>query len=233
MMTRSKTLAINSLLAPADFPLAAYNEIHRKVHPFAQSQNGVYVNYASAANALAYRFIAVTEYETSLSASLGQFGASAEAGERYHQERDLFGFFSSGFSALEAAFYCIFSLCAFVAPAAFPIQSPRDQQRVSPGTTAAAVAATFAAEPIHQTIQDTLGDASYIEWREVRNILTHRAAPGRKFYASLGGDEPLPDSWKIRDITLDASMAASRRAELSRLLFNLANSMQQFSETHL
>ncbi|MBZ0255102.1 hypothetical protein K8I31_03520, partial [bacterium] len=72
-----------------------------------------------------------------------------------------------------------------------------------------------------------------LDWREVRNVLTHRAAPGRIFFASVGGGTAIADQWKIKSITLDVHMAPARRAELSRLISDLLEAIDQFAATHL
>jgi hypothetical protein len=152
---------------------------------------------------------------------------------RCPQERDLFGFFSNGFSVLEATFFGLFSLGAFLSAANFPIKTPKDQQRISPSSTAAAMLKAFPGDPINQTISATISDRAYLEWREVRNVLTHRAAPGRTFFVGIGGDDELPDLWKILSIPLDLKMAPSRRAELSRLLTIVLRAVEQFSKSRL
>lgn len=218
---------------PGDFPAAEYDSIHRKVEPLARRTSDVYEQFAGAWNAQAYRFLAMTEYEAAFSASIAGAGSSPTPADRFRQERDLFGFFSNGSSIFESTFYGLFALGAFLDPARFPIASAKDQQRISPPTTATAIAAAFAGDAINRSVDTVLSDASYLEWREVRNILTHRAAPGRIFFASIGVDDVLPDQWKIKGIPLDAKLAPSRRAELSRLLSTLLRSIDQFAQAKL
>ena len=132
---------------PQDFPVAEYESVHKRVEPRARTVPEIYEQFGGAWNAVAYRFFAVAEYSATLSKSL-----AASAGppplERSQQERDLFGFFSNGFSVLESAFYGLFALGAFVSPTAFPISTPRDQQRISPSSTLDALTKAFAGDPI-------------------------------------------------------------------------------------
>jgi hypothetical protein len=76
-------------------------------------------------------------------------------------------------------------------------------------------------------------DSAYLEWREVRNVLTHRAVPGRTFFVGIGGDDVLVDQWKIKNIPLDEKMASKRRAELSRLLGDMLAAIERFAEARL
>jgi hypothetical protein len=226
-------LSTNGLIMPRDFPAVEYESIHRKAESHARQSIDTYVQFASAWNAQAYRFLALTEHEISLSSSLAAAGASAQSEERFRQERDLFGFFSNGFSVFEATFYGLFSLGAFISPARFPIIAAKDQQRISPGSTSTAIAAAFPGDPINSAVDAVLTDAAYVGWREVRNILTHRAAPGRTFFVCIGDDDAIPDQWKIKSIPLDEKMASSRRIELSRLLSILLQGIDQFAKMYL
>lgn len=230
-MPKHPPLSTNGLVVPDDFPASEYESIYLKAASHLPKQQEIYEQFGSAWNAVAYRFVAVAEYEAILKVSLVR--TNAPPPERYEQERDLFGFFSSGFSVFEAAFYGIFSLGALIAPAAFPTTTPRDQQRISPSSTAGAIAKAFPGDSLNGVIAAVTGDLAYLEWREIRNILTHRAAPGRRFFVSIGGDEEIPDQWKIKDIPLNANMPQSRRAELSRLLSTLLNGIEQFSKSRL
>ena len=182
---------------------------------------------------MAYRFLALTEYEASFAASLASVGSKPSPLDRHRQERDLFGFFCNGFSVFEATFYGLFSLGSFLSATSFPMSTPKDQQRISPSSTAAALESAFPGDPIHKAITTVLQDPAYLEWREVRNVLTHRAAPGRIFFVGIGGNDALPDQWKIKGIPLDVKMASTRRAVLSRLLSDLLQGIEQFSLSHL
>jgi hypothetical protein len=218
---------------PPDFPVAEYESLFKIVEPRARASQDICGHFAGAWNALAYRFLAVTEYEAALTGSLAKVGTSSAPTERYQQERDLFGFFSNGFSIFEAAFYGLFSLGAFLSAASFPMSSAKDQQRISPSSTAAAMTKAFPGDPLQQVIISVSSDPAYVECREVRNVLTHRAAPGRTFFVGIGGDDVLADEWKIKSIPLDAKMAATRRVDLSRLLCELLKGIDQFAKTHL
>lgn len=218
---------------PPDFPVVQYELIHKRAEPRAKTSNHVYEHFAGAWNAIAYRFLAATEYEGTFTASLAGAGSSPAPLVRFQQERDLFGFFSNGFSVFEATFYGLFSLGSFLSAAIFPLGTAKDQQRITPTSTAAALAVAFPGDPIHKIISTVLQDPAYLEWREVRNVLTHRAAPGRIFFVGIGGDNALPDQWKIRNIPLNMNMAPARRADLSRLLGNLLQGIDDFTRIHL
>lgn len=228
-MSKPIPLSINGLVMPHDFPVAGMESIHSKAFARRGTHSEIYEHFASAWNAVAYRFLAVTEYEVEFTASLAIH--SADATVRHQQEKQLFGFFSNGFSVFEAAFYGLFSLGSLLSPSEFPIATAKDQQRISPTTTTNALKSAFPTSPINAALKTIADDPAYLEWREVRNVLTHRAAPGRRFHADLGGkDSSIPDQWKLKDISLDKDMAPTKRAHLARLLNLFANEVDVFAK---
>jgi hypothetical protein len=229
-MGATKPLKTNGLVMPGDFPTAEYGTIFDRVSRRTNASGHVYDQFASAWNAVSYRYLAMTEDEQAFTALVTQ--TAPEPQIRYEQERALFGFFSNGFSVVESTFYGLFALGAMLSPAHFPIASPKEQQRISPQSTMAAFKAAFTNDAINSLISALTASTNYIEWREIRNILTHRAAPGRTFFVGIGGagDEPLPDQWKIKGIALDKKMAVSRRSQLADLLNQLLNGSQEFVE---
>lgn len=71
-------------------------------------------------------------------------------------------------------------------------------------------------------------DPAYQEWREIRNVLTHRTAPGRRMYVGIGDDDAPATEWKLNSIPLDSTMAKGRRAELARMLGDLLSAVEAF-----
>lgn len=215
---------------PGDFPVAQYEAVFDRVSRWTNASGHAYEQFAAAWNAVSYRYLAMTEDEKSFTALVTKTAPEPEI--RYEQERSLFGFFSNGFSVFESTFYGLFALGALLSPPHFPIVSPKEQQRISPQSTMAAFKAAFTNDAINSAISALTNSADYIEWREIRNILTHRAAPGRTFFVGIGGasDEPLPDQWKVKGIALDKNMAVSRRGKLADLLNRFLDGSQEFVE---
>jgi hypothetical protein len=207
-MGQNSPLKTNGLVMPGDFPTDHYNAIYDQT--LAQVAAATPDQFAGAWNAVAYRFLAMTDEEQTFTALV--VNTAPEPPIRYQQERSLFGFFSNGFSVFEATFYALFALGALLSPSHFPIATAKDQQKISPHATSAAFAKAVSTDPINAVIGGLLSNTEFIEWREIRNILTHRAAPGRTFFVSIGdvADAPLPDQWKIKGISLDTQMAVAR-----------------------
>jgi hypothetical protein len=225
---------MNGLTMPDDFPGDQFNRVSAKAMPLASSRNEAYVELSSAWNALAYRYRAMIQHGDAFTVSIIADGTSPPADRRYHQEQCLFDFFSSGFSALDSFFYAAFAVGTCVDPAAFPLVTDKDRRNVSCEKTVTAYKRRF---PLGQplTALQTLADSpEHAEWRSIRNILTHRAAPGRTLYVSFGSDDVTPvDRWKPFDIPLDRKLTADRRAHLSKLLGSPMTALAEFAEAHL
>ncbi|NBX03534.1 MAG: hypothetical protein EBR02_05675 [Alphaproteobacteria bacterium] len=54
-------LSTNGLVMPLDFPVADYEAIHSIVEPRTRKAKETYEQFAGAWNAVAYRFLALTE----------------------------------------------------------------------------------------------------------------------------------------------------------------------------
>lgn len=188
----------------------------------------LYEHYAGAWNAVAYRFEAAVEAGDDFEASLKSHGSAPTPNERYRQDQALAGFFSSGFSVFESVFYALHTIAAFIEPASFSLATPKARQQVSPTLTSAAYKRVFPSDPILGAFEELFADPTYIEWREIRNILTHRTAPGRTMYVGIGDDDAPETEWKLNSIPLDGAMVRGRRTEVARMLSTLLTAVSAF-----
>jgi len=174
------------------------------------------------------------QHGDAFTASIISDGTSPPADRRYHQEQCLFDFFSSGFSALDSFFYAAFALGTCIDPVAFPLVTDRDRRSVSPDKTITAYKRRFPNKQPLIALQALADSPEHAEWRAVRNVLTHRAAPGRTLHVSVGDDDETPvDRWKPFDIPLDQALTMDRRGHLSRLLVGPMTSLAEFAEANL
>jgi hypothetical protein len=211
-------LSINGLRMPTDFPTPDFEAVQSKLTTMERAQTEHYRHFAGSWNALSMRYMALVQYADTFSASVAAHGIGPCPKERYEQERLLFGFFSNGFSTFEAYFYGMFSIGAMLAPEHFPFASAADHQRVTASRTLDAYARAFASDPIISAFKALLSNPAYKEWREVRNVLTHRTAPGRTFFIGFDESDTPPTQWKLLNISLDHATMPSRRAQASVLI---------------
>jgi hypothetical protein len=219
---------------PPEFPVAPFERSYARVRRRAMTHGAPFEQFSGAWNALSIRYLAFTGHGDEFTRLITQpAAAGAEPQLRYQQENHLFGLFSNGFSAFEAYFYGMFAVGALIRPGDFLLTTPKEQQGVSPSSTGAAYRQSFAGDPVMAAFDGVFQDASYRELREVRNILTHRTAPGRRIYVGIDSDEELPARWKINNIALDRQLAAARRTEVARLLNELLEAAAAFIEARI
>lgn len=230
--TPQTVLSTNGLLAPAHFPVAQYEAIHKQVVSM-RGNHELYDQFGGAWNAVAYRFSAVIDSGATFIDSLERHGSAPSPSERYLQERCLFEFYSAGFSVFEATFYALHVIGAFVVPEAFPLASPRDQQRVTPQRVKDGIENVFAGDKIVATLENVFNDERYQRWREVRNILTHRSAPGRRIYVSVGVEEAVPADWKLNNLPLSKSLVTDALADLAYLTTELLSGIASLTHNRL
>jgi hypothetical protein len=214
----STALKVNGMTMPADFPVQAFESVHGRLAHFSDRRPTLHVHFAGAWNALSYRYLSLIEHGDAFTASIVVHGAAPDAQRRYQQERDLFGFFSNGFSVFESFFYGMYAIGALLDPARFPLETPADQQRVTPARTVDAYSKAFPVDRILDAFRCFVNDSAYKECREIRNVLTHRSAPGRTIFVTFEGSEAPTDEWKISNIPLDKDTVPIRRRHISRLM---------------
>jgi hypothetical protein len=92
---------------PADFPLAAYNDIHAHIAPLQPRFPDAYRHYGGAWNAVAIRFRSTAEADDVFQLSLND-PSSVE--QRFRQEVALFQFFTNSVSVLDSCAYALHTL---------------------------------------------------------------------------------------------------------------------------
>jgi hypothetical protein len=65
------------------------------------------------------------------------------------------------------------------------------------------------------------------------NVLTHRTAPGRRIYVSIGVEDAVPTEWKLNNSLLDETISTDGRKQLARVLGVLLTGSAAFASTHL
>ena len=220
-------LATNGITPSDDFPAEQYDAVHHTVTE-RWSEHSRYDHYAGSWNALAYRYHDAVEAGLRFNQSILEHGPTPQSQERHGQEKDLYGFFTNGLSAIESSFYAAFAIGSFISPESFPLETAKDQQRISPTLTRDAYLRTFPGSTIIHTFDNLLADEAYRALREIRNILTHRTAPGRRMYVGLGEDDAPAVEWKLNNIVLDDHLVPNQQSELARMVSSVVAAMSVF-----
>lgn len=228
------TLATSGLEMPDDFPGEQFNRAWAKVAPLSSSKPAAYLEFSSAWAALSYRYLAAVQHGEDFTNSIISDGTSPPAGRRFHQEKCLFDFFSAGFSALDSFFYAAYALGSLVDAAAFPLATDKDRRNVTCDNTIRRFKERFSSGQPLAALQALAVSPEHVEWRTIRNILTHRAAPGRTLHVSIGSDDETPvDLWKQFDLPLDRTLTITKRAKLGASLLAPMTALADFAEGHL
>jgi hypothetical protein len=224
-------LQSRELDVPDDFPGADFENVEKKVQArFPEHAHARF--FGGAWGALAYRFMAMAQYDESFTKSILENGASPGPMLRYEQERDLFGFFSSGCSATDALLFGMFTLGAMLKPVAFALKDKSDERNVNPARCYDAYRRGFIGDPILVALQLTTknGDPNWERFSAIRNVVTHRAAPPRDFSV---GDPSQPDAIMSRvDVDLNKETTSSPRRQVAGLLGKLLAASNSFVQTH-
>lgn len=215
-----RPLKTNGLVPARDFPVEPYEVVHELVVA-RWSSEVIYEDFAGAWNAVSYRFETAAQSGTAFEDSLRIAGATPTPDERFRQDSALAGFFSGGYSVFESVFYGLHAVGACLAPSIFSLATPKARQHVSLSQTTAAFKKAFAGDPFIAVLDAFATDPAYLEWKEIRNVLVHRAAPGRRMFVGIGVDDAPPTEWKLNGIPIDETLVPTRRASLARLLGHL------------
>ena len=133
----------------------------------------------------------------------------------------------------ESACYGLFAVGAYLRPTDFPLTTAKEQQQVSPTRTRDAYVKAFPTAPIVDSFAALFADPAYQGLREIRNVLTHRTAPGRRMYASLGAEDAPATEWKLNNVPLDGALAPERERDVARMLGGLITAAAAFTSRHL
>lgn len=217
-----RPLKTNGLVPAADFPVEPYEAVHELVVARWGNQ-GLYEDFAGAWNAVSYRFEAAVKSGAEFEHSLRIAGATPTPDERFRQDSALAEFFSGGYSVFESVFYGLHAIGACLDPSVFSLATPKARQQVSPSQTTATFKKAFAGDHFIAVLDAFATDPAYLEWKEIRNVLTHRTAPGRRMFVGIGVDDAPPTEWKLNGIPMDETLVPTRRAALVRLLVHLVD----------
>lgn len=189
--------------------------------------------FSAAWNAVAYRYLACTEHHETFTSSLNRAGDSPPFSERYVQERELFAFFYTGLSTVECFCYGLFIAGHILKPANFPFSSDRQRRAVTPKHTLNCLTSAFAGDGLVDALRSIVQSADLEQWSDVRNVLTHRANPGRQFNDNAG--EPSSSvgvtEW-FGGLVIETLTTATLHDWLTQSLILLASATENFASVH-
>jgi hypothetical protein len=228
--TYTKILSNIGISMPQGFPIQPYELVHERLRKKIDSNKESWQLFAEGWNAFAYRFLACSEHNESFSSSIVKDTISPQPKERYNQDNELFGFFVTGLSCFESAYFSLYVIASILDLKRFPISPDEKLVNVTPGSVTKNFKSSFPCQKITKVLENLICDSKYEEWKSIRNVLAHRANPGRKFNSD--SDYAV---WKIKgiDIVVDKNFAFSRFEWLKSVMATLFNQIDVFTSTRL
>jgi len=224
------------LVLPSSFPDDVFEAVKARIFGKVPSASPAWEQLAGSHNGVRYRLRTCADYSEEFTQSVQRFGDSPPVEKRYQQERQLFGFFVSGYAALDSFSFFMYFAAAHLQPGPFPTQRPGQIKSISCKSTPPAFAKAFPGEDITTALNTLLAEQMFNDWDAYRNVLAHRAAPGRVMYASVGSSAPDPAAdWKIGSagsLKIDASLTPPRLAWLVHTLSGLVVAADTFTQQH-
>jgi len=210
---------------PMSFPIKPYEAVHSQIAKNKDNFLRSWNQYAGAWNAIAYRFLSCTDYNIKFIRSIKRFGNSPLPAERYKQEKCLFGFFVTGLSTVESFCYGLYAIASMINNRSFLIDKAEQLRKITVENTTKKFKCVYPKEKISVTLSKLREDPVFQKWKEIRNILTHRSAPGRHFFA--GGDQNGEALW-LDGIQINENTTSTRYEWLIDTLTRILNDTELF-----
>jgi len=159
---------------------------------------------------------------------------------RYAQDRELFGFFVAGLSAVESFYYGLYAIASMMDSATFPMETFKDKRKVKPEETTIRYEEhnDFGKDTMILALRKVLDDPKFKEWEGFRNILAHQVVPGRELFLSTGtaSSDPARVSVELKsgvaELVISTDTTSSRRTWLAMTLNVLLAEAEAFTTRH-
>jgi len=210
------------------FPCETYDSVNSLLSVASLMGLPAWREFERAWNAVAYRYKACAEHDIAFTESFKRSSTSLSPTERYIQERELFGFFSTGLSAMEACCYALFSIASLHNPSKFRLSMDEHFRVTTVGRIARAFSNYFPGKAFTSTILKIYLSKEYNDWKEAREVLNHRAQPSKTICTRDGNDSHSHS--QVCDIQIDQRTTSSRMLWLTQTINDLVGCAASFCE---
>jgi hypothetical protein len=210
------------------FPVALYESIQRRMGPHQPKHPDLYRHLAGGWNGLQNRSIGCERCSKEYTALFTRFGVAPAQHVRVAQDNALYGFFAYALSAIESWLFAMHAAAAMDQAAAFPMATDGELKAVTPSIVSGRFRSTYAGSSISVVIEKLLSEPTYVEWRDLRNVLVHRAAPGRHFFQPPRAT-PRDADWIDMGIALDKETLSGRYPWLMSTVDALVQASEEFT----
>jgi hypothetical protein len=210
------------------FPVAKYESVHQRMGPYQPQHAKLYQHYAGGWNAVRFRSIGCERCLTEYTRLFAQHGAAPVAHVHIAQENALYGFFSYAQSSIESWFFAMHAVASMDQPTSFPMATSADLRNVVPSAVLQRFTSTYPGSSISSAMKGVLTDRTYAEWKELRNVLVHRTAPGRHHFLPPRTTPPDAD-WVGMGLVLNQHTLSSRYPWLMSTVGTLVRASEDFT----
>jgi hypothetical protein len=218
---------------PEDFPREILEQSYRKcIDRFGQNDHALQLMGMGFAGT-AYRFRTMAENAEILSTSLQKDGCGPYAEAYYQQVTSLYIFFSAGLSCIESFFFAMHALGSKYKPNSFAL-SPKDLGNVRLLNVKKAFNTNWEGSDIAIAMEELLASAKLFEWKEIRNIFSHRAVIPRQITFNCSNGQTTANlllekhSSQKRSVSLSELEIANRRMWLANQINHLVGTFDLF-----
>ncbi|MBL8156368.1 MAG: hypothetical protein JNM70_19465 [Anaerolineae bacterium] len=224
----------SGILVPEDFDHVSYDSINTRIASSHNQPSVEWHQFVAAWKAVLFRYRECTEHSETF---IHAIRAEHTFENKYVQDRELFGFFVSGLSAIESFHYALFAVGTLLrGNGDFRIVNEKERRLINPELTAEKYQAIFPAENLTQLMNELVHSSEYANWSSIRNFLIHRAAFSRTVFLNVNaGTQYQPPQQEIRQgliIVFEENTTAARRKWLSDTLNLLIAETSRFVDVH-
>lgn len=221
----------NKAVYAAGFPVALYESVQKRMGPQQPLHPEMYRHYAGGWNAVRNRAIGCQKCADEYTSLFTKHGVSPAQEARIAQDNALFGFFAYALSTIESWFFAMHAVASILHRADFPMTTDSDLKDITPTLTSQRFDGAYVGSSISTTMKQILSEPTYKEWKNLRNILVHRSAPGRHFFLPPRST-PRDADWVGMEIVLDQNTLVSRYPWLTSVLERLVEAADQFTSQY-
>jgi hypothetical protein len=233
-------LASLGLLMPPSFPTGVHDKVHSCLVKYKNTHPAQWRSFGLGWMGVAYRYRAMAEYDEQFTTSIKNFGNSPPSEERYKQDNTLLGFFVCAVSTIECFFYSTYWMGVILKPDEFPSDS-KNLKYLYADNIVSKFSANFHGDALTQQMEQCVANSTYIDMKNIRDVLSHRGMLPRTFYR--GGDrdgmatmptnpKDTSDQWQF-DLQVDVRTTASCRQWLDNMLKQLIAAANNFCDRRL
>lgn len=223
---------------PEDFPMKTLEKAYRNCIDVIGAENSSVQLMQMGLAGTAYRFRTMAENDEILSTSFKQSGYGPPAEDYYKQITSQYIFFSAGLSCVDSFFFAMYACAAHCRSKAFGLTS-KDLKKVKIYSVKNNFNKYWNNTDIAIAMNELVASKKFAEWKDIRNILSHRAVIPREILLNCGNGQisanlliQKADSEK-QDIPLTELTTTKRRAWLANQMNSLVTAFDLFVKNEI